>query len=72
MKVMFVVTSLMGAGHLQRTLILARALRDAGGTPIVVSGGRPLDHLNADGVTMETLPSISADGYNYRDRKSVV
>ncbi len=65
MKVMLVVTSLMGAGHLQRTLIIARAIRDAGGEPIIVSGGRPLPHLKTGGVSLEHLPSLSADGYNY-------
>ena len=65
MKVLLVVTSLMGAGHLNRTLIIARAIQVAGGTPVIVSGGRPIPHLKTGGVTIEHLPSLSADGYNY-------
>ena len=65
MKVLLVVTSLMGAGHLNRTLIIARAIQAAGGTPVIVSGGRPIPHLKTGGVTVEHLPSLSADGYNY-------
>lgn len=65
MKVMLVVTSLMGAGHLQRTLIIARAIRDAGGQPIIVSGGRPIPHLKTDGVTIDNIPPLSSDGIDY-------
>lgn len=65
MKVMLVVTSLMGAGHLQRTLIIARAIRDAGGTPVIVSGGRPIPHLKTDGVVIDHLPLLSSDGIDY-------
>lgn len=65
MKVMLVVTSLMGAGHLQRTLIIARAIREAGGEPIIISGGRPILHLETGGVLVEHIPSLSADGFDY-------
>lgn len=65
MKVMLVVTSLMGAGHLARTLILSRALRDAGAAPVVVSGGRRIEHLAVDGVDLEQLPPLWSDGVDY-------
>lgn len=65
MKVMLVVTSMMGAGHLQRTLIIARAIRDAGGQPVIVSGGRPIPHLKTGGVTVDHIPPLSADGIDY-------
>jgi predicted glycosyltransferase len=65
MKVMLVVTSLMGAGHLQRTLIIARAIRAVGGDPVIVSGGRPIPHLETGGVVVEHIPSLSADGFDY-------
>lgn len=65
MKVMFVVTSLMGAGHLQRTLIIARAIKAAGGAPIIVSGGRPIAHLETSDLTVEHIPPLSADGFDY-------
>ena len=65
MKVMLVVTSLMGAGHLQRTLILARALAGVGATPMVVSGGRTIPHLDHTGVRLEQLPPVYSDGIDY-------
>ena len=65
MKVMLVVTSLMGAGHLQRTLIIARAIMAAGGEPVIVSGGRSIPHLDTGGVTVEHIPSLSSDGVDY-------
>jgi len=65
MKVMLVVTSLMGAGHLQRTLIIARAIRNAGGRPIIVSGGRPIPYLETDDVPIEHIPPLSADRFDY-------
>lgn len=65
MKVMLVVTSLMGAGHLQRTLIIARAIREVGGEPIIVSGGRPIPHLKTSGVAIDHIPQLSADGIDY-------
>ena len=57
MKIMFVVTSLMGAGHLARTLVIARAARDAGARPLVVSGGRAMTHLDAS--DLETADQLS-------------
>lgn len=40
MKVMLVVTGLMGAGHLTRILLIAKALKAAGAMPLIVNGGR--------------------------------
>ena len=65
MKVMLVVTSLMGAGHLNRTLIIARALKARGARPVVVSGGREIAHLSAGGVEIEQLPPVWSDGVDY-------
>ncbi|MGB0504992.1 MAG: glycosyltransferase family protein [Pikeienuella sp.] len=65
MKVMLVVTSLMGAGHLNRTLIIARALKNAGASPVVVSGGRALPQLDTEGIEVIQLPPLSADGIDY-------
>lgn len=65
MKVMLVVTSLMGAGHLQRMLIIARALNASGAQAVIVSGGRALPQLNAQGVEIVQLPPLSADGIDY-------
>ncbi|RMF40186.1 MAG: glycosyltransferase [Alphaproteobacteria bacterium] len=66
MKVLFAVTHLMGAGHLVRSLALARAVNAAGGQALVLSGGRPLAHLDTAGVELLQLPPLRADGLNYR------
>lgn len=63
--VMLAVTSLMGAGHLARALVIARALKAAGAAPVVVSGGRPIAHLDAAGVRVEHLPPVWSDGIDY-------
>lgn len=65
MKALLVVTSLMGAGHLARTLVIARALRAAGATPLVVSGGREIAHLDTGGVEVAQLPPVWSDGLDY-------
>ncbi|MEO0999391.1 MAG: glycosyltransferase [Pseudomonadota bacterium] len=63
--VLFVVTHLMGSGHLVRTLALARAVVAAGGQAVVVSGGRPLDLPVPDGVEMRALPPVWVAGLDY-------
>ncbi|MEL6793619.1 MAG: glycosyltransferase, partial [Pseudomonadota bacterium] len=65
MKVLLAVTSLMGAGHLNRTLTIARALRRAGAKPLVVSGGRAISHLDTDGLSIAQLPPVWSDGVDY-------
>lgn len=67
MRVMILVTHLMGSGHFVRMLALARALKAAGGTPLIVSGGRPLPHVSAEGVEVVQLPPLSSDGLDYRN-----
>ncbi|MGB0410966.1 MAG: glycosyltransferase family protein [Pikeienuella sp.] len=64
-KVMFVVSSLMGAGHLQRILLIARAVNAAGGRAVVVSGGRPISHLIGAGIEVKNLPPVWSDGVDY-------
>ncbi|MEO0682826.1 MAG: glycosyltransferase, partial [Pseudomonadota bacterium] len=68
-SVAFLVTHLMGAGHLVRTLALARATSDLGaaaGVRVrVISGGRPLAHVAADGVELVQLPPVASDGVDY-------
>ncbi len=65
MKVLFVVTSLMGAGHLTRTIVLADAVRAAGGEAVIASGGRALPHLDTGGIRIEHLPPVWSDGVDY-------
>lgn len=64
-KVMFAVSSLMGAGHLQRTLLIANAVEAAGGTALVVSGGRAPSHLDMGAATIAHLPPVWSDGLDY-------
>ncbi|HEU0221849.1 MAG TPA: glycosyltransferase, partial [Paracoccaceae bacterium] len=65
-RVLFAVTHLMGTGHLVRTLAIARAVQAAGGEALVLSGGRPLAHVDAGGVQMVQLPPVMAEGLDYR------
>lgn len=65
MKIMFVVTHLLGSGHLSRTLTLARAFQAAGHSPIVVSGGMPAPHLEHDDLAFVQLPPLRSDGTDF-------
>jgi predicted glycosyltransferase len=65
-RIAFLVTHLMGAGHLVRTLALARAAEAAGAAVLVISGGRPLPQLGPPGVPVAPLPPVTADGLDYR------
>ncbi|MDF2234306.1 glycosyltransferase [Albimonas sp. CAU 1670] len=65
-RIALLVTHLMGSGHLVRTLTLARALAAQGADPLVISGGRPLGHVEAGGVRLAQLPPLSSNGLDYR------
>ncbi|MGC3938671.1 glycosyltransferase family protein [Roseobacter sp. EG26] len=65
MKVMIVVTHLLGTGHLARALTLARAFKKAGHAVWVVSGGMPAAHLNYSQITFMQLPPLRSDGVNF-------
>lgn len=62
MKVMIVVTHLLGTGHLVRALTLGRAFAAAGDSVQVVSGGRPVPHFDTDGCAVVQLPPVHSDG----------
>lgn len=62
MKVMIIVTHLLGSGHLSRALTLGRAFGAAGHEVCVVSGGLPAPHLDATGVRLIQLPALRSDG----------
>ncbi len=66
MRILFVVTHLLGTGHLSRTLALARAFAEAGWSARAVSGGVPAPHLAAAGVELVQLPPLASDGANFR------
>lgn len=65
MRVLIVVTHLLGTGHLARALTLASAFQDAGHTPLVVSGGMPAPHLTREGVRLVHLPPLRSDGTDF-------
>ncbi|KUJ80331.1 glycosyltransferase [Ruegeria marisrubri] len=65
MKVMIVVTHLLGTGHLSRALTLGHAFRQAGDDVLVVSGGMPAPQLNASGLELVNLPPLRSEGTNF-------
>jgi len=66
MRVMIVVTHLLGSGHLARALALADAFAQAGWNADIVSGGRPAPHLPAGRATLHQLPPLASDGTDFR------
>jgi predicted glycosyltransferase len=65
MKVIIVVTHLLGTGHLARALTLARAYLAAGHSVSVVSGGMPAPQLDRGDVELVQLPPVKSDGVNF-------
>lgn len=65
MKLMIVVTHLLGTGHLSRALALAEAFAGRGWSVDVVSGGRPAPHLGSGGATLHQLPPLASDGADF-------
>ena len=64
-RVAILVTHLLGTGHLSRSLILARAFRDAGLEPQLISGGVPAGHLDVSGIDFVQLPPVRSDGASF-------
>lgn len=65
MKLMIVVTHLLGTGHLSRALALADAFAGRGWSVDIVSGGRPAPHLGSGGATLHQLPPLASDGADF-------
>ncbi|MEM8731439.1 MAG: glycosyltransferase [Pseudomonadota bacterium] len=65
MKVLIVVTHLLGTGHLSRALTLGRAFARAGHAVTLASGGMPAPHLDATGVDLVQLPPLRSDGVDF-------
>lgn len=65
MKVVILVTHLLGTGHLARALTLARAFGTAGHDSTVISGGMPAAQLDSAGVQLVQLPPLRSDGVNF-------
>lgn len=65
MKILIVVTHLLGTGHLARALVLGRAFRTAGHRVTIASGGMPVPHLQTEDLTLLQLPPLRSDGVNF-------
>ncbi|WP_300018271.1 glycosyltransferase [uncultured Roseobacter sp.] len=65
MKVVILVTHLLGTGHLARALTLARAFSTAGHEATVLSGGMPAQQLDSAGIRLVQLPPLRSDGVNF-------
>ncbi len=64
-RITILVTHLLGTGHLSRSLILARALGDAGFRPQLISGGMATGHLDSSGIDFVQLPPVRSDGAQF-------
>ncbi|MEO1491287.1 MAG: glycosyltransferase [Pseudomonadota bacterium] len=64
-RIVFLTCHLTGTGHLVRTLVLARAALAEGHAVTVISGGRPLDHLDTSGLDLVQLPPLTVHGFEF-------
>ena len=65
MKVLFLVTHLLGTGHLTRALTLARAFAAQGHQTAVISGGMPIRNLDTSGIALHQLPPVRSNGVDF-------
>lgn len=65
MKVLILVTHLLGTGHLSRALTLGRAMAAAGHQVRLFSGGMPVPHLDRAGVSLIQLSPLRSDGVDF-------
>ncbi len=65
MRVMILVTHLLGTGHLSRAATLARAFSAGGHSVELVSGGTPVGNLDYSGMALHQLPPVKSDGVNF-------
>ncbi len=66
MRVLIVVTHLLGAGHLTRAAALARAFSEAGHAVTLVSGGGPLQPAGLDNIAFVQLPPVRIIGTDFK------
>jgi predicted glycosyltransferase len=64
-RVVFLCCHLTGTGHLVRTLALARATAAAGAEVLVISGGRPLSHIDLQGIDFVQLPPVLVRDFDF-------
>lgn len=65
LRILLVVTHLLGAGHLTRAAALARAFADAGHEAILVSGGMPAPLVDTRDVRLVQLPPVRTAGTDF-------
>ncbi len=65
MRLMILVTHLLGTGHLSRAATLARGFVARGHRVDLLSGGTPVDNLDYQGITLHQLPPVKSDGVNF-------
>lgn len=66
MRILIVVTHLLGSGHLRRSLNLAQAFKQAKHDVTLASGGVPIPQFPADGVSVVQLPPVKSDGVSFQ------
>jgi len=64
-RVMIVVTPLLGTRHLSRALTFGRALVEAGHAVDLVSGGFPVPQFDTSGLSFHQLPPLRSDGTDF-------
>ncbi len=65
LRLVILVNHLLGAGHLQRALILAQAFAQDGWEAHVISGGFDVPQFDKTGVHLHQLPPIRSDGADF-------
>ncbi len=65
MRVLIVVTHLLGTGHLRRAATLARAFAGAGHETVLASGGFPMPGVDMGAARFEQLPPVASDGVDF-------
>ena len=66
MRVMIVVTHLLGVGHLARAAALGRRLARGGHRVTLVSGGRAAPNVPVEGLAFVQLPALHARGTDFK------
>lgn len=64
-RIVFLTCHLTGTGHLVRTLAIARAAAGRGHAATVITGGRPLAHLDPGGARLVQLPPVAVTDFDY-------
>ncbi|MBB3934115.1 glycosyltransferase [Aureimonas phyllosphaerae] len=66
MRILIVVTHLLGIGHLARATLLGRGLADAGHDVCLAAGGRPVPHLDMQGLDVVQLLPVHCRNADFR------